>query len=264
MARGTRTVYPGKQNKESKKLIFLIKAVYNVLPTPVNLHAWGLTPSDRCRACGKTASLKHNLIGCEYALRSYTWRHNDVQEIFAEVSKICCESANQALNIINIRAILFVKKGNISKLALKYMRQPSLLEGCTDWHVATHLKHNFIFPTELALTTKRPDIVFWSVKAKKVFVIELTVPYEENSDWAHQRKLEKYDDLREQCVRNDWITNVFPIKLGCRGFIANSTSVFLTNLGLPPSDKRRYMEKIQDKALTASAWIWQSHRVTII
>ena len=38
-------------------------------------------------------------------------------------------------------------------------------------------------------------------------------------------------------------------------FIAKSTSVFLTNLGLPPSDKRKYMEKIQDKALTASAWI---------
>ena len=53
-----------------------------------------------------------------------------------------------------------------------------MLEGCTDWHVATDLKH-FIFLTEKALTTKRPDIVIWSVKAKKVFVIE------ENFDWAH-------------------------------------------------------------------------------
>ena len=88
------------------------------------------------------------------------------------------------------------------------MRKPSLLEGCTDWHVATDLKHNLIFPTEIALT-RRPDIVIWSVKSKKVFVIELTVPYEENFDWAHQRKLEKYEDLREQYVRNAWITNVF-------------------------------------------------------
>ena len=78
------------------------------------------------------------------------------------------------------------------------MRKLSLFEGCTDWHVATDLKYNFIFPTEIALTTKRLDIVIWSVKAKKVFVIELTVPYEENFDWAHQRKLEKYEDLREQ------------------------------------------------------------------
>ena len=133
------------------------------------------------------------------------------------------------------------------------MRKPSLLEGCTDWHVATDLKHNFIFPTEIALTTKRPDIVIWSVKSKKVFVIELTVPYEENFDWAHQHK---YEDLQEQCVRDGWIMNVFPIEVRCRGFIANSTSVFLTNPGLPPSDKRKYMEMIQDKALTASTWIW--------
>ena len=73
-----------------------------------------------------------------------------------------------------------------------------------------------------------------------------------------------YEDLREQCVRNGWITNLFPIKVGCWGFITNSTSVFFSNLGILPSDKRKYMEKIQDKALTASAWIWQSHRATTI
>ena len=40
--------------------------------------------------------------------------------------------------------------------------------------------------------------------------------------------------------------------------------VFLTNLGLPPSDKRKYIEEIQDKALTVSAWIWQSYQATTI
>ena len=180
---------------EPKKLSFLIKSIYDVFPTPVTLHAWGLTTSDRCRACGKTVSLKHILTGYEYALRSYTWRHNEVLEIFSEVSKICCETANKALNIINNRAIQFVKEGNISKIARGNMCKPSLLEGCTDWNVATNLKHNFIFPTEIALMTKRPDIVTWSVKAKKVFVIELMVPFGENFDWAHQHKLEKYEDL---------------------------------------------------------------------
>ena len=79
------------------------------------------------------------LTGCEYALRSYTWRHNDVLEIFYEVTKTCCEAANKALNIINNRAIQFVKEGNISKIARENMRKPSLLEGCTDWHVETDL-----------------------------------------------------------------------------------------------------------------------------
>ena len=130
---------------EPKKLSFLIKEVYNVLPTPVNLHAWGLTTSDRCIAHGKTASRKHTLTGCEYALRSFPWSHNEVLEIFSEVSKSCCETANKALNIINNRATQLFKEGNISKTARENMRKPSLLEGCTDWHVATDL--NFIFPT---------------------------------------------------------------------------------------------------------------------
>ena len=108
------------------------------------------------------------------------WRHNEVLEIFSEVSKTCCETANKALNIINNRAIQFVKEGNISKIARENMRKPSLLEGCMDWHVTTNSKYNFIFPTEIALTTKRPDIVICSIKAKKVFIIDLTVPYEEN------------------------------------------------------------------------------------
>ena len=58
------------------------------------------------------------------------------------------------------------------------MRKPSLIEGFTDWLIATDLKHNFIFPTEIALTTKCPNIVIWSIKAKKIFITELTVPFE--------------------------------------------------------------------------------------
>ena len=60
-----------------------------------------------------------------------------------------------------------------------------------------------------------------------------------------------------------WLDNkCISYRVRRRGFIAYSTSLFLTNLGLPPSDKRKYMEKIQDKTLTASAWIWQFHWVT--
>ena len=117
----------------------------------------------------------------------------------------------------------------------------------------------YIFATEIALTTKRPDNVIWSVKLKKKFVIEILNPFDENFYWAHKSKLEKYKDLREQCVRNDWITNVFPIEVRCQGFITRSMSVFLTNIGLSLSDKRN-KKKIQDKALTASMWIWQSNR----
>ena len=45
---------------------------------------------------------------CPPQTYSHIRRHNEVLDIFAEVSKICCETANKALNIINNRAIQFV------------------------------------------------------------------------------------------------------------------------------------------------------------
>ena len=148
--------------------------------------------------------------------------------------KICCETANKPLNNITNRVIHFIKEGNISKLSCKNKHRSSLLGSCTNWHIATDLKHHFVFPTEMALTTQHPDIVIWSVKLKKFFVIELMVPFEENFDWAHQCKLKKYEDLWEKRVRNGLKTNVFHIKVGCRGgFITNSTSAFLTNWTFP-------------------------------
>ena len=93
--------------------------------------------------------------------------------------------------------IHFVKEGNILKISCRNKHRTSLLDGCIDWHVATDLEHHFIFPTEVALMTQHLHIVIWSVRFLKVFVFELTVPFEENFDWAHQRKLEKYKDLRE-------------------------------------------------------------------
>ena len=212
------------KHMELQKLSFLIKTVHSVLPTAVDLHACGLTTSNRCRACGKTASLNHILSRCDYTLRNYMWIHNKVLEIFTEAVKICCETANKVLNDITNRAIHFIKEGNILKLSCKNKHRSSLLNGCMDWLITTDLENHFVFLTEIVLTTQHPDIV-----------IKLTVPIEKNFDWAHN--LEKYEDLQEQCVRSGWITNAFPIEVKCRGFITNLTSIFLTNLGLSPSKK---------------------------
>ena len=72
---------------EPKQLSFLIKAVYDILPTPVNLKYWGLSTSNLCNACGKIANLKHVPTGYQYSLRSYTWRHNEILGIIGEIVK---------------------------------------------------------------------------------------------------------------------------------------------------------------------------------
>ena len=143
---------------EPKKLSFLIKAVYDVLPPPVNLHAWGLTTSDRCRACGKTVS-------------TMSWR------FFLKFQKHVVRVPIKLWIFSTREQFSSLKKEIFRKLTRENMRKASLLEGCTDWHVATDLKHNFIFPTKIALTTKRPDIVILSVKAKKSFRCWVNGPF---------------------------------------------------------------------------------------
>ena len=226
---------------EPKQLGFLIKAVYDILPTPVNLKLWGLNTSNLCKACGKIANLKHVLTGCQYSLRSYTWRHNEILWIIAEIAKICCETANEIPCIkTNIQ---FVKEGNVSKTPHRNNRhKPTLLDGCTDWHVIADVDRQLAFPMEITSTRQRLDLVIWSVNSKKVMA-ELTIPFETNIDCAHQRKLENYEDLSEQCTKNDWSTDMFPLEIGCRGFILNATSTFLTKIGLTPAKEREYIKK---------------------
>lgn len=49
--------------------------------------------------------------------------------------------------------------------------------------------------------------------------MELTVPWEEGSDGARERKSLKYLGLVQECREGGWQTWLFPIK-GCRGSLA--------------------------------------------
>ena len=60
------------------RLSFIIRAVYDQLPTGVNLAHWNVEQGVKCALCGGTETLSHVLSSCKEALGSgrYTWRHN--------------------------------------------------------------------------------------------------------------------------------------------------------------------------------------------
>ena len=185
---------------EPKQLSFLIKVVYDILPTPVNLQLWGFSTSNLCKVCGKIANLKHVLTGCQYSLICYRWKDNETLGIIAEIAKMCWETANE-ISVIKT-SIQFVKEGNVSKTPHRNNRhKPTLLDGCTDWRVIADVDRQLIFPTEITSACQRPHLVIWSVNSKKVFIAELTIPFETNIDWAHQRKLEKYVAYAKSVLR---------------------------------------------------------------
>ena len=93
------------------------------------------------------------------------------------------------------------------------------------------LERKLVFP-EIVHTTLRPDVVIWSVQAKKLIAIELTVPWEERCEEAHERKAAKYAELLDNCRKKDWSAYLFPVEVGCRGFPAQSMWRMFTALGI--------------------------------
>ena len=74
---------------------FLIQAVYDTLPSPVNLHTWGKAETPQCSLCEKRGSLKHILSSCTRALGDgrYRWRHDQVLGEIAGVFDKCLRTS---------------------------------------------------------------------------------------------------------------------------------------------------------------------------
>ena len=82
------------------QLKFLIKSVYDLLPTPANKNRWFNT-EERCLLCGNNATLAHILSGCKIALSQgrYKWCHDKVlKEIANAVQTKVNENANKNEN----------------------------------------------------------------------------------------------------------------------------------------------------------------------
>ncbi|KAI2663790.1 Nitric oxide reductase transcription regulator NorR1 [Labeo rohita] len=136
---------------ESFCISFLLRAVYDTLPTPTNLHRWGMREDSLCSLRGSRGALAHILVGCKTALSQerYRWRHDKVLSTLADI--------------------------------LEQERRK---------------KHR----THVVQTSLRPDVVIWSEEAKRIILIEQTVPWEDGCEEALERKATKYKDLVQLLV----------------------------------------------------------------
>ena len=89
-----------------------------------------------------------------------------------------------------------------------------------------------LFPTHIVETKLRPDIVIFSNCTKKVIMWELSVPWEENMESTHERKIAKYEPLVEQCLVNGWQAICQAVEVGCCRFNEMSMSEVLTSIGI--------------------------------
>lgn len=62
--------------------------------------------------------------------------------------------------------------------------------------------------------------MLWSTKDQKIMLVELTVPWEEGCEEAHESKALKYQPLIQDCRDKGLQASGFPMEVGCRGFPA--------------------------------------------
>ena len=90
-----------------------------------------------------------------------------------------------------------------------------------------------------------------------------------NTGWAHsavggQHRLgpreesHKVPRPEQQIEDNGWKCHVYPVEVGCRGFVGQSTVKFFNAIGVAPRIRQSTIRKLQETAATASAWIWNS------
>ena len=185
------------------RLKFLVQSVYDVLPSPVNLFTGGkkrnTVVSTVCRKRAHYECLSKGIRQWE----GYRWRHDQVLRTVAD-------TVDAAIRVNNYKPeawpIYFVQAGECPPSACKI--NSCLLSTAQDWQWGVDIGNPLKVPEQIATTTLRPDLILWSTETKQVLLIELTVPWEENIEVACERKLEKYQELVEQCKVNKWRTSM--------------------------------------------------------
>ncbi|XP_063054019.1 uncharacterized protein LOC134448252 [Engraulis encrasicolus] len=238
---------------EPHRIKFLVQAVYDVLPSPSNLHTWGLAESPACPLCSKRGTLEHVLSSCSTALGEgrYRWRHDQVLKTIAEAISTGLAWAKQFHP--PKKAIAFVKAGE--PVAPSGRAPAGILTSARDWQLLVDLEKQLKFPSHIAATTLRPDVVLVSNATKQVIMLQLTVPWEDRLEEAFERKLSTYSGLVSDCQQSGWRAKCLPIEVGCRGFAAWSLANALGGLGIVGHQKRRAIRNTTEAAERASRWL---------
>ena len=242
-------------NTSETSLKFLVKAVYDLLPTPSNKNIW-FGSEETCKLCGGNGTLNHILSGCIVALKQgrYRWRHDQVLRqiaVFVDAKRKNHNSQTRREE----KNIKFVRAGE-KQAPTQNSLPDSYLDGANDWILAADLDGNLKFPKQVADTNQRPDMILSSESTKRMGLIELTVPSEDRVEVSGELKKAKYAPLQEQGKVKGWNVRVWAVEVGCKGFPAASMASFLKDIGIAGGERNRQLKKIGEEAMNSSRRVW--------
>ena len=179
------------------RLSFVIRSLYDQLPSRDNLRKWGMVEDSRYALSGEVQTLRHVLSSCKYALAQgwYTWRHNQVLQILVEAIESACSKANARESVIQ-RRMYFLREG-ASQYARSKCKTPrrDLLENANDWMTAADIGGMKHYSHVIQESGQRPDAVMASKKTETIIIAVLTAPWEYRMEQSNVLKEDRYSEL---------------------------------------------------------------------
>ncbi|XP_016393986.1 anthrax toxin receptor 1-like [Sinocyclocheilus rhinocerous] len=80
---------------------------------------------------------------------------------------------------------------------------------------------------------------------------------------AFERKKLRYTNLAAEAEERGWTVKVYPVEVGCRGFVASSTIRLLKELSIRGQVQRRIVREFSTVAERSSHWLWLKRMDTV-
>ncbi|CAC5400678.1 unnamed protein product [Mytilus coruscus] len=159
--------------KKPLKNSFMIRSNYDTLPSPSNLHQWGLIEEPGCKLCGE----------------------REILDVERKKKRPKTEE----------KQTRFVREGDTGHA--KKSQQHFIFDMGSEWNMRANNGKKLVFP-ECVNTTLRTYIVVWLQKSKMIVAEEQKVPWEKRCEEIYQRKKEKYTELMTTCRERERLESV--------------------------------------------------------
>ncbi|KAI3354735.1 hypothetical protein L3Q82_004569 [Scortum barcoo] len=227
-----------------------------------------ISTTESCHTCPLCFLTLKPFSDMEYPV---VWRRSHVPTVFISSQPetypgwMQDKLITRLLHLIRLASSLEAKRTAINALPAPSSKPTSLLAkhqteamypthildswvGTRDWRLLVDLDQRLCFPAEIAATNFRPDLVFWSSSLLSAFIVELTVPWEDAVGEAYEQKSLKYSELAADTERRGWKTKVYPVEVGCRGFVCRSAIRLLKELGIRGQALRQAVNSLSNAA----------------
>ena len=241
----------------SSLISLCLGATFDTLSSPSNLKRWRLITESSCFLCRKSICTSAHILGaCKIALHQgrFRFRHDkDLCELVVILKNFLSSYKPIKSSVINL--INFVREGKKPKTAPR-KGFLGVLDSASDWNLEFDLDGMLVVPVFLAVSTLRLDILLFSRSTKKVIIIELTCPCEQDMSQWHEEKSQKYYPLCCSIRPNGWSVYFYATEVGALDFCAESVRSCLRSLGFNNRLCGKTLQTLSSVSLRCSFEIW--------